>query len=510
MPILQDIQKYMVSLGFRTNDDQFQTAMRTLDRLEKGSQQVAGKIGKNFAKGSGVVLAAIGSIVIGANAFMKSIAEADLETEKFANRMWMTERNARSLQGALAAMKMDVGDINDIAINPELRDRFFKLRADANKYENAEIDVSMKKIRDFQFEFQRMQLTLSYAGRYIAYYLEQYLAKPMEQIRLKLKSFNDKGPEILAKWGDRIGRFVAVVVRLGTVAVRAVGDFIALLKKLPPEIQAAAAVAIAVGAVIAAPWLGVAAAILGVLLLLDDFYTWKEGGKSLFGDFWAKWDEFAKSDESKKRLEELKGNLDEVAEACRNVWEFLKKVWDLLSMEPEGWLGEILSLGNKLVELQTMLIPRTINAIAKGFKGEDYFSSGNEPYIPMRDRVPVDDKPSKGGGSTKLFPDTALRTPGTMPVAPILPLLPAAPIQIPAMANSPQNQVYNSTTTNRTQKTVTINQDNRVEQNATYNVTGSDAQATARSIGLQNRLNLARARETSGWANGRLPNRDGI
>ena len=80
------------------------------------------------------------------------------------------------------------------------------------------------------------------------------------------------------------------------------------------------------------------------------------------------------------------------------------------------------------------------------------------------------------------------------------------PITMPVMANGPQNQVYNTTTSTRDQKNIQVNEDNRMTMNNTFNVTGSNSNATARAIGY--RLQTIRNREMSSWTNGRLSNLD--
>ncbi len=541
------LKEYGIVLGFKANEDQYKQAMSILAKLEKGTNQVAGKIGMNFAKGSVIVLSAIGSIMAGTNAFMKSVAEADLQTEKFANRMWMTERNARGLQESLKALKMDMGDINDIAIHPELRERFFKLRADAAKYESSDVDVGLKKIREFQFEFTRTQILMSYAGRYIAYYLQMYLEKPMEQIRLKLKAFNDKGPESVQKWAKRIARFAAIVVRLGTTAIRFIGDIITAIDKLPPKAKAAALIIAGIGLIMAAPWLAVSAAILGVLLLLDDFYTWKRGGKSAFGKIWEELEELKESltsdDGATVFLSNVNTSAGELLVTLQNIADVLGIIghesipvlqdgWDMLLDSVGGGLKDTIHFLNYLSDL--------IDKVARGeispweaIKqiGKDWKAQGDKkaeaikqnmarqeaekegrPMVPMlnvsegeeAERITTLNLLEKISGLTGkierilplMIPEKSVQVPfpGIQPIA------------LPVMANGPQNQVYNTTTSTRNQKTYQVQQDNRVTQNMTFNVNGSNARSDARTISTY--LRTAQNRAESSWANGRLSGLD--
>ncbi len=507
------LKEYGIVLGFRANEDQYRQAMRLLAKFEKGTNQVAGAIGKNFSKGLVGVISLFGSVTAGANAMMKSMADADLETEKFANRMWMTERNARGLQETLKALKMDMGDINDIAIHPELRERFFALRKDAAKYENGDVDAGMKKIREFQFEFTRTQLLMSYAGRYIAYYLQRYLAKPMDQIRLRLKSFNDNGLESVNKWAKRIAKFSEIVVRLGTAAIHAIADIITAIQKLPPAAKAAAAILVGIGLIMAAPWLAVSAAILGVLLLLDDFYTWKRGGKSAFGKLW---EEVEKLKASLNDDEGATGFLSKTNTTAGELLVTLQNIADVLGiighesipMLHDGWDMLLDSVGGGLQDTIHFLyyLSDLIDKVARGeispweaIKqiGHDWKAQGDAKAERQRQALAREQAEKEG---RPLVPTVPEKNQMSFPSF--------QPITMPVMANSPQNQIYNTTTNTKNQKSIVVNEDNRTTMNNTFNVNSSSDRAAAQTIGY--RLQTLRNREISSWPNGRIPNLDNL
>lgn len=283
------LKEYLVGLGFSVDDKTYNQAMGKMKVFEAAAGKMAGNVGKSVAKGSAIAVAALATVTVGVTKYVNSVANADMATEKFARRMWMTETNARSLQNVLSAMGESMDSIYDVAANPELRGSFFALRADAAKLEGGpEIDEAMVKIRNVQLEIQRLKLLLSYASRYIAYYLTQYLAVPMEQFRQMLKAINDDGQSLIKVWGDKVAKVLSWIARLFAAGAQAGMSLIQMIQRLPYEVKVAMLAIAALGAIMLNPFTAVILAIGAILLLLDDFYTWQRGGESMFGDMWQK------------------------------------------------------------------------------------------------------------------------------------------------------------------------------------------------------------------------------
>lgn len=343
------LKEYLVSLGFSVDDKTYNAATSKMKTFEKVAGKMAGNVGKNMAKGSAVAVAALVAITAGVNDFIGKVAEADMATEKFARRMWMTETNARSLQNVLGAMGESMDSIYDVAANAELRGSFFALRTDAAKLEGgSEIDEAMVKIRNVQFEVQRLKLLLSYASRYIAYYLTQYLAVPMEQFRQALKAINDNGENIIKVWGDKVAKVLSWIVRLFSAGAKAGMSLIQMIQRLPYEVKAAMLAIAALGAIMLNPFTAVILAIGAILLLLDDFYTWQRGGESMFGDMWQSLTDF----------QEKLANTTFKSQALNDLAEAVKTVGSWLEALGDGWdhLQEKLSEMDGIKALQALLM----------------------------------------------------------------------------------------------------------------------------------------------------------
>lgn len=326
------LKEYLVGLGFSVDDKTYDQAMGKMKTFEKVAGKMAGNVGKSVAKGSAIAVAALATVTVGVTKYVSSVADADMATEKFARRMWMTETNARSLQNVLGAMGESMDSIYDVAANAELRSSFFQLRADAAKLEGGpEIDEAMVKIRSVQFEVQRLKLLLSYGGRYVAYYLTQYLGVPMEEVRQTLKAINDEGENIIKVWGDKVAKVLSWIVRLFVAGAKAGMSLIQTIQRLPYEVKVAMLAIAALGAIMLNPFTAIILAIGAILLLLDDFYTWQRGGESMFGDMWQQLVDFqeklANTTFESKALEDLKDILEETV----GYIEDLSSYWDIFS-----------------------------------------------------------------------------------------------------------------------------------------------------------------------------------
>ena len=347
------LKEYLVSLGFSVDDKTYNAAMGKMKAYEKVAGKMAGNVGKSIAKGSAVAVAALTSVTAGVTKYMDSIANADMATEKFARRMWMTETNARSLQNVLKAMGESMDSIYDVAANPELRGSFFQLRADAAKLEGGpEIDEAMVKIRNVQLEIQRLKLLLSYASRYIAYYLTQYLAVPMEQFRQMLKSINDDGQSLIKVWGDKVAKVLSWIARLFATGAQAGMSLIQMIQRLPYEVKVAMLAIAALGAIMLNPFTAIILAIGAILLLLDDFYTWQRGGESMFGDTWQRLSDsvdefkakFAGQDFESPALQGLLAllkNIEKKFTALGKLWDELKI--NLSDFDAPEWMKTFMS-----------------------------------------------------------------------------------------------------------------------------------------------------------------------
>lgn len=456
------LKEYLVSLGFSVDDKTYNAATSKMKTFEKVAGKMAGNVGKSIAKGSTIAVAALTSVTVGVTKYVSSVADADMATEKFARRMWMTETNARSLQNVLGAMGESMDSIYDVAANAELRGSFFQLRADAAKLEGGpEIDEAMVKIRNVQLEIQRLKLLLSYASRYIAYYLTQYLAVPMEQFRQSLKAINDNGESLIKVWGDKVAKVLSWIVRLFAAGAKAGMSLIQMIQRLPYEVKVAMLAIAAMGAIMLNPFTAIILAIGAILLLLDDFYTWQRGGESMFGDMWQQLADFqeklANTTFESQALNDLKDAIKKVRTAISDLqidWESLNQV--LNNVDGLTFIQAILAG----IDAATFGIRETIRSTVAIFewmldKAGDLFDKGKELWDSAFGKKDDEKSDPKSGVQAGLNPK-----------------LPK--ISLPVMANPTMSKAL-STMRQHTE----IEQDNSLKSEVNVTVYGTDPNSTA-------------------------------
>ena len=484
------LKEFLVSLGFEVDDSQYQAASKKVKAFEEKAAKTVEAIGKNAEKGAKVTVAALGSMTAGIAAYVAGVTKADLETEKFARRMWMTEEDARSLQNTLSAMGESMDSIYDVAANPELWARFFQLRTDAAQLEGgAEIDEGLKKLRDVQFEFQRLNLLLSYLGRYIAYYLSKYLAGPLSQIQAKLKSINDNGRSVVEDWGAKAAKVFSWILRLVLAGVEGAGDFLGMIERLPPEMQLAMAAIAALGFAALNPFTLMIAAIGAVLLLLDDFYTWKRGGKSLLGDTWSQLDQLDFGSKSFQSIQRLLGNIgnlfDTLGEKWKNLNETVKEKTGFTILE-NALLGVdtvVCTIADGLAFIVELLDKILKDEPPQWLKTLLYAMNGTTEAAEL-------ERLERYGGKTQSEKTEKAERKSTVQWNPFLWLGALQDVKqqkqftLPIVAGptTPAEQVKQAVTNDNRKE---INQENKAEMNNTFVVNGTDATAIAYGVASQ-------------------------
>lgn len=322
MPRADTLKEYLIKLGWDVDEVGYDRALGKVGQFEVKSKSLFGRIANYTIQSSAYVLSFITTVDTAIVKLFSSVAQADLATERFARQMWTTEENARSFQAALDAI--GANSYEDLFwMTPEEYSRFQQLRSLGNQLQApAELNDMLKKIRDIQFEFNRMKVIANYATQWVVYYLSKYLGTDIQNVHDLLRNFNDWVIRNLPQITEKIAKFLANVYKLGRAGAWAIGNLIELIAKLWSHLSGGAKATIAFGAGFAAllktgPIGMFMAAIVGLLLLLEDLYTYMHGGDSLFGDFWEKlltW----KNDNSGK-IGELTDDLSDLGDTLRGI-----------------------------------------------------------------------------------------------------------------------------------------------------------------------------------------------
>lgn len=280
------IKEYLVGLGLQDNfTENFNKVLdNSSSKIGKYSNTFAGKF--TIAGVAVVSATAMANIAIGK--FLSNMAKSDFAMEMYAKKIGKTKQEATRLDTALSAMGRTLEEVNS---NAELKSNFKQLQKDAEKVQPPDMSEGMKQIREIQFEFIRLKQNATYALNWIGYYLTKYIKEPVSNIKQDFKGLNDIVIKNIPKWTEKIAKVLSWVIRLGITLMRGSNAVYTAIKKIfdmiPKELKTIGVAITALGLLIRAGPIGkLGMVIAGILLLLDDFYTYLNGGDALFGGLW--------------------------------------------------------------------------------------------------------------------------------------------------------------------------------------------------------------------------------
>lgn len=347
MALKDVIKEYLVSLGFNVNKNSLSDALDTVNFGTDKMVSMVSKMTSSLAKGTVGIITLVSSAVVAVGKLIVSVADADMQMQNAANSMWMNVDAYRVTEDAVTSLGYSMNELSTIARNPELTARFKELvslgqQTSAPK----ELDSMLKKVRDVTFEFDKMKVIAKNGVRQIVYYFMKYLGVDIDEIRAKLSNFNKFLQENLPKISAviakvlyyiyRIGKAIAYVVSLGAKLISGAYNF---MKKFPATFKVFIGVIGAILLTINPILTIILAGLSAIVLLIDDYMTWKRGGKSLFGDKWQGVEGF---------LNKAKGVLEWIFEKIEwavnyiinNLKPFFSWLYDIFS-DMFGWLKDI-------------------------------------------------------------------------------------------------------------------------------------------------------------------------
>lgn len=341
------IKEYLVSLGFNVNKNSLSDALDTVNFGTDKMVSMVSKMTSSLAKGTVGIITLVSSAVVAVGKLIVSVADADMQMQNAANSMWMNVDAYRVTEDAVTSLGYSMNELSTIARNPELTARFKELVSLGQQTsEPKELDSMLKKVRDVTFEFDKMKVIAKNGVRQIVYYFMKYLGVDIDEIRAKLSNFNKFLQENLPKISAviakvlyyiyRIGKAIAYVVSLGAKLISGAYNF---MKKFPATFKVFIGVIGAILLTINPILTIILAGLSAIVLLIDDYMTWKRGGKSLFGDKWQGVEGF---------LNKAKGVLEWIFEQIEravnyiinNLKPFFSWLYDIFS-DMFGWLKDI-------------------------------------------------------------------------------------------------------------------------------------------------------------------------
>lgn len=271
------IEEYLVKIGATIDREAFNGAAQAINQLAA----MAEKLGRAFKYGA--LLAAIAKVTEAIVQNIKAVADADMEYQKLAKTLWVTKETAKAFSMITKTMGARP---EDIAWVPELREQFFRLRAEMNALATpADADGQLRWIRDIGYDVQSLQLKLKMLREWVVYYLIKYLGPYIKEVQKFIRWIGDALGKNMPTIARRLARVLSSVVSIGVSVLRlfknayeAITRFVGALPERTKKMVAVFAVA---GAAIMAGPFGMFMVALGAaLLLLEDFYYYLDGKKS--------------------------------------------------------------------------------------------------------------------------------------------------------------------------------------------------------------------------------------
>jgi len=304
------IKEYLVSLGFKVDASSFGQTKKVMADADKMVAKFASSSKSQFLKAGASVVGFVATANVAIAAFIANLAQADIKNQEFARLMWMSNDAAYAYNNTLKALGATV---DELWLSPELMQRFQALRGQAGEMRPPEeYAQQMKTIRDIMFEFQRLKLEGMYALQWIGYYLFKYLEGPLKSIKVSFKDFNDSLTKKMPEWTKNVAQVASWFVRLGIAIYR--------IKEILGIVVAAFA---AFSLVNMGPLGLIVAGLTALLMLIDDYYTYKDGGESAFPKLWKWIDNLVQSMEDNGTIDDFTDSLNELIDSFNELMSSL-------------------------------------------------------------------------------------------------------------------------------------------------------------------------------------------
>lgn len=275
------LKSYLVKIETQVDQASKNKAMAEIDSTKGKLSNLFKMVSSMSIKAGATIL----SSVISVNKYLvntvKEISDLDVTAERFARKLWTSEKNARALQSALDAVGSDFSDINNMT-NEEFQ-RMNSLRKFGLGLEApAEAQQTLKLFRDFVYLVNKFQVLIKYAGQWFVYYFGKYAGNDLIKLRDRLRNLLDLLAQKMPMIMDKVAKFFYIFYRLASTLFW-------VLEKIPLKVYAAGAALLGILKIVKTgigPVQLFIVALTALLLLLEDYLTWKQGGKSLLGNQW--------------------------------------------------------------------------------------------------------------------------------------------------------------------------------------------------------------------------------
>jgi len=281
------IKSYLISLGYKIDTSsaaKFQAAIKAVnDSVNKSTENMA----MSYASASIKIVASFAAIGAGIASLIDQLAQADLGYQKYALRMYMAKDSAKQFKIVTDSMGES---LHDIAWIPELNERYKDFMGTAAKMALPEdIGETWKKVRDIRGEFTRLKIESKFALEWIGYNLVKNLVSPIGDAKTAFKGFNDWFVQKVPEWSKKIADWFSAVLDYVSPVGRAIKElgeiFLDFYNSLGPLEKQLLAFGAALAFMLKTGPIGaVTTAMITLIALMDDWFAFLDGRKSVGGE----------------------------------------------------------------------------------------------------------------------------------------------------------------------------------------------------------------------------------
>jgi len=276
------LKEYLVGLGLR--DNMTPQLRRSISRASRSI--------RSFAKGAVTASIAMTGLMVAANAglvrFTTGLVRTDDEVRRFAEELGKTREEAARLHFTLQTMGKSM---EEIEASPELLRTFRRLQEDARAIQLPDMSEGLEQVRGIQTEFLRLRQLGTHALQWVGHHFLKYIAHPMEKLRGVFSGLNESIIRNMPEWSKSIASVMGSVVNITTATIRGAGAVFRAIRSIfdmiPAEIRVLTGVLTGFMTFIKAGPIGKMMMLFTVLMLLvEDFFTYLDGGEALLGGLW--------------------------------------------------------------------------------------------------------------------------------------------------------------------------------------------------------------------------------
>lgn len=317
------VREYLVSLGAEVDQKSFNKFKAAL----QGSAMTVTKAVGVFAAFTAVLV--------------KTSISLDNTAQKYEAMAKKAHKTTEEIQAQETALKILGKTLDEVKADKKLKEQYDNLVKLGKTMSLPQAQGGVTTLRNMVKTVNELRVVGTYAMQWINYYMLSRVRGPLEDLLKRLERFKTNVKNNMPSWASKVGKFFGDILRLAEAGAHGVADLIKVIDDLPDEIKD---IGKALATAFALDKLGTAglviAALSTILILLDDFYTYKRGGKSAYTELW-------KSLENGTSVDYITEKLYGLLDGIRKFSEDLSEI--IGNLDIGGLLGGAIEKGGNVI-----------------------------------------------------------------------------------------------------------------------------------------------------------------